>query len=108
MSRREMRMAFLPRRCDRDWSSACASYSTRHRDRMDRAWRLNGPRKTEHLADQCSADFEPLAADLLFHYCMVAAREYGCRSKTSYAAAAARLLPRWILWNATSTKSVKG
>src|SRR5262249_10000478 len=92
MSRREMRMAFLPRRCDRDWPSACASYSTRHRDRMDRAWRLNGARKVEHLADRCSADFEPLSAGRLFFYCMIAAREYDCRSKTSYAPAAARLL----------------
>jgi len=43
--------------------------------------RSNGPvavieraRKVEHLADQCSADFEPLSAGLLFLYCMIAAR----------------------------------
>jgi hypothetical protein len=62
--------------------------------------RSNGPvavieraRKVEHLADQCSADFKPLSAGLLFLYCMIAAREYDCRSKTLYAPAAARLLP---------------
>jgi hypothetical protein len=33
---------------------------------MDRARRLNGARKAEHLADLCSADFEPLSAGLFF------------------------------------------
>jgi hypothetical protein len=41
--------------------------------------------------------FEPLSAGLLFLYCMIAAREYDCRSKTSYAPAAARLLPGGFL-----------
>jgi mono/diheme cytochrome c family protein len=38
---------------------------------------------------------------------MIAAREYDCRSKTSYAPAAARILPGWIFGNDASMNSIK-
>jgi hypothetical protein len=64
---------------------------------LDATSRSNGPvavieraRKVEHVADQCFADFEPYRRVVLPGlHCMIAAREYDFRSKTSYAPAAA-------------------